>query len=260
MNKDLGTVLKELRKKANLTAKDVSTKLRNSGYEISDKTISGYETGIRMPNADVFMALCQIYNCKNILEIFSFVKADYSVPNDDEWKLIEKYRSLDSFGQETVSYILDRESARMEQLQQKDTQIKEQSCRIIGLETEKPTLLHMYTYLHKIACAGKGFYFEDIPVDTMAAPYVDGADFIISVNGDSMEPTYHDGDLVYVQKSQIVNIGDIGIFILNGECYIKEAGEKGLISHNPKYDLIPGNENIICIGRVLERVPEEYTA
>ena len=79
-------------------------------------------------------------------------------------------------------------------------------------------------------------------------------DFIIGVSGESMEPTFHDGDLVYVQKCQIVQTGEIGIFILNGECLIKEAGENELISHNRKYAPIPGNDNIICIGKVLGKV------
>lgn len=108
--------------------------------------------------------------------------------------------------------------------------------------------------MHKIAAAGNGYYFDDIPTDTIEAPYKEGADFIIGVSGDSMEPTYNDGDLVYVEKSQIINIGDIGIFMLNNECYIKEAGENGLISHNSKYTLIPGNKNIHCIGKVLGKV------
>lgn len=112
MHKNFGIVLKELRKRKKLTAKDVSNKLQNMGYSISDKTISGYETGIRMPNADIFMALCQIYDCKNILETFSFVKAEYSVPTDDEWKIIEKYRfiskhSLD--GTSIIDTIINRE-------------------------------------------------------------------------------------------------------------------------------------------------------
>lgn len=108
--------------------------------------------------------------------------------------------------------------------------------------------------VHKIAAAGTGFYFDDIPTDTLEAPYTKNADFIIVVSGDSMEPTYSDGDLVYVEKCQIVHTGEIGIFMVNNECYIKEAGEEGLISHNSKYDMIPGNENIICVGQVLGKV------
>ena len=69
-----------------------------------------------------------------------------------------------------------------------------------------------------------------------------------------MEPTFHDGDLVYVQKCQFVQIGEIGIFFLNGECLIKETGENELIFHNHKYAPIPGNDNIICIGKMLSKV------
>ncbi|MDO4602370.1 MAG: S24 family peptidase, partial [Eubacteriales bacterium] len=114
--------------------------------------------------------------------------------------------------------------------------------------------VRLYTYMHKIASAGNGFYFDDIPTDTIEAPYLPGADFIIGVNGDSMEPTYKDGDLVYVEKRQIIETGEIGVFILNNECFIKEAGEDGLISHNKKYGVIPGSENIQCVGKVLGKV------
>ena len=116
-------------------------------------------------------------------------------------------------------------------------------------------MMRIYTYLRKIACAGNGFYFDDIPTETIEAPYLEGAEFIVGVNGDSMEPTYKDGDLVYVEKRQIIETGEIGIFIINNECFIKEAGEEGLISHNPKYPMIPGTENIQCIGKVLAKVP-----
>lgn len=116
------------------------------------------------------------------------------------------------------------------------------------------TKMRLYTYMQKIACAGNGFYFDDIPTDMIKAPYMEGADFIIGVNGDSMEPLFFDGDMVYVEKCQMVETGDIGIFIVNNECYIKEAGEDGLVSHNPKYRTIPGTEEIQCVGRVLGKV------
>ena len=69
-----------------------------------------------------------------------------------------------------------------------------------------------------------------------------------------MEPTFKDGDLVYVERRQIIDVGEIGLFILNNECFIKEAGEEGLISHNPKYGIIPGTDQIQCIGKVLGKV------
>lgn len=69
-----------------------------------------------------------------------------------------------------------------------------------------------------------------------------------------MEPTFCDGDKVFVERCQIIETGKIGVFMVNNECVIKEAGETGLISHNKNYKTIPGNESIHCIGKVLGKV------
>ncbi len=134
MVESLGAILKELRKRKKLTAKETVDKLSSLGYEISEKTISGYETGIRMPNADVFMALCTIYDCKNILEMFSFINADYSIPTDSEWEMVEKYRFVSTHspdGASVVDTVMDREYSIAKTL-------KEQNEKIVAL-TEIPS-------------------------------------------------------------------------------------------------------------------------
>ena len=176
-------------------------------------------------------------------------KVDYS-----EMEHIKKYRLLDDFGKETIQYAIDRELQRTRLIKSQKDRIAELEATPILVEKENDSVVRIYTYLHKIACAGNGFYFDDIPTDSIEAPYREGADFIIGVNGDSMEPTFKDGDLVYVQKRQIVETGEIGVFFYNNECYIKEAGEDGLISHNVHYKMIPGTERIQCIGKVLGKV------
>ena len=118
------------------------------------------------------------------------------------------------------------------------------------------TRLRLYTYLGKIACAGTGFYFDDIPTDTLEAPFLNGADFIIGVSGDSMEPNYHDGEKLYVQKVKELTLGDVGIFTIHNECFVKELGDRGLISRNPEYEDIEGTEDVRLIGRVLGKVEE----
>ena len=79
---------------------------------------------------------------------------------------------------------------------------------------------------------------------------------MISVGGDSMEPTYHDGDKVFVEKCDSVDAGEIGIFVVNGEVFIKERGDGCLISHNEKYKpiRISEHDSVFCCGRVLGRV------
>lgn len=111
-----------------------------------------------------------------------------------------------------------------------------------------------YVCYHRIAAAGTGFYFDDIPSDTIEAPDMELADFVIGVSGDSMEPTFSDGDYVYVKKTHELAEGEIGIFVFNGECYIKEYQSGCLVSHNKAYPNIPGSADIKCFGKVLGKV------
>jgi len=46
-------------------------------------------------------------------------------------------------------------------------------------------------------------------------------DFGVRVNRDSMEPVYHDGQIVWVEKTVALQPGEAGIFICNGEGYLK---------------------------------------
>ena len=171
----------------------------------------------------------------------------------EDKQILDSLHKLDDLGRKHILYELNRESSRMSAL-------KEQADRIKELETilhQSSKINRIYPYLHKIACAGTGFYFDDIPSDTIEAPYVEGADFIIGVSGDSMEPDYHDGDKLYVKKTEHLAIGDTGIFTIGNECYLKELGPDGLISRNPAYENIPGTEDIRLIGKVIGRISDD---
>jgi phage repressor protein C with HTH and peptisase S24 domain len=106
------------------------------------------------------------------------------------------------------------------------------------------------------ASAGTGNILDSDLAEELLVPEsaeAEQADFVISVGGDSMEPTYHDGDKVFVEKCDSVDIGEVGIFVVNGDVYIKELGNKCLISHNEKYKpiRIGENDSIYCCGRVV---------
>lgn len=83
--------------------------------------------------------------------------------------------------------------------------------------------------------------------------YTKNADFCVTVTGDSMEPTYKDGDIVLVRSQPEIRMGEVGVFLLNGEGYIKEAGDRCLISHNAAYTDIPiaAEDQFVCFGKVL---------
>lgn len=228
---------------------------------IPNTTLRNYETDAREPGHTFLKQISELFNVS--VDYLLCLTDEKEVLNSfrlrsSEQDLIEKYRSLDSFGQETVSMTLDRELCRTKTIAEQKEQIQMQTNRIDELTANLSdfTTLCLYTYLQKLASAGTGFYFDDIPTDTIEAPYCKGADFIIGVNGDSMEPDYHDGDKLYIQKTKNLSIGDVGIFTVWNECFVKELGERGLVSRNPAYDDIPGSEDVRLIGRVLGKVED----
>ena len=79
----------------------------------------------------------------------------------------------------------------------------------------------------------------------------------IRISGDSMKPVFHDGQIAWVLQQESVSNGEIGIFALNGEAYIKKLqNDKDgifLISLNEKYAPIKVRENdrLDIFGKVL---------
>lgn len=129
------------------------------------------------------------------------------------------------------------------------------------LEAEVPK--RILPFYRTAASAGIGSYlFDEVPVEYVTVSKTDkttAADYILEVRGDSMEPKFYDGDCVLIQQSERIYEGQIGIFILNGESYIKKMGSGELISLNPAYVPIKLHEydDIRCAGRVLGTIELE---
>ena len=91
-----------------------------------------------------------------------------------------------------------------------------------GNEVSEAIQLYSYDYYDYPASAGTGQYLNDVRVEQIELPVDIDADFVIPIKGDSMEPDYHDGDLVFIQTSVDLNDGVIGVFNYNGDAYIKQ--------------------------------------
>lgn len=168
--------------------------------------------------------------------------------NDDELLHLKKYRSLDNRGKKNVDVLLENEYKYIIELQRR-TEMER------SLDVSMPTTYSKTEYLTGLSAGGGLFVFDDIPTQIIAVPekYKD-ADFVISVSGNSMEATYHNGDKVAVKKMNNINVGEIGVFMINGNGYIKELGDGVLISHNKEYRNISIDETTICIGKVLGKL------
>ena len=98
---------------------------------------------------------------------------------------------------------------------------------------------------------------ETVRIDESILP--EDTTFGVRISGDSMEPEFHDGQIAWVLQQESVANGEIGIFALNGEAYIKKLqNDKDgifLISLNEKYAPIPVGEDdrLDIFGKVLRK-------
>lgn len=161
-----------------------------------------------------------------------------------EYQHIKKYRALDEHGKDIVETVLLKEYERCS-----NTPTEEEQISVVPLHLSEQS-----------AAAGSGTYlgpeaFRIIYVrkDSLAAQ----AAFAVPVSGDSMEPQFQDGDILLVDKAP-AEVGEIGVFTLQGNGYVKQLGASELISLNPCYEPIPMDESIICNGKVIGKLKPEW--
>lgn len=170
-----------------------------------------------------------------------------------EMEHIKKYRTLDGHGKRVVDFVLDAEAERVAAERQRAAQEED--------EVQNNVIWLPFRCSTQPASAGTGAYLGPEAFETIHVQENDltrRASFGVPVSGDSMEPTYHNGDILIVEGTEEIEPGEIGIFTIDGEGYVKELGEGELISLNPKYDPIPIKDNIRCHGRVIGVLDPEW--
>ena len=115
---------------------------------------------------------------------------------------------------------------------------------------------------HSLAAGiGDPIDFQDTgePIYLYDDPLLRNADAVFPVNGESMEPVYHDRDLVLVERIRdgALAFGEIGAFMAGNEMYIKRYEADGLHSLNPAFPVMTFSESdtVMLIGRVLGVLP-----
>ena len=157
--------------------------------------------------------------------------------SQSEVSIMKKYRALDEHGKELVELVLDKELERVNTQDDSEVCFDRTAFRI----SEQP------------AAAGNGVYlgpesFYTVMVRSDALPR--NAAFGVPVSGDSMEPKFHDGDILIVSTEKPQR-GEVGIYTMDGQGYVKVLGNNELISLNPNYAPIHMTEDIICNGKVI---------
>lgn len=207
----------------------------------SGRIISNWENDIARPDTDNIVKLCSILGVSvaYLLGYYGGAPDGEESVNTEEYEVIKNYRVLDEYGKSLVNLVMNKEKERLVQTKTADR--------------KKYRRIPYYDYS---VSAGVGLFLEDTKSETIRVPLnadTENADYVIPVSGDSMEPLFTDGDRVCVKIQPVVNIGEIGIFLINGEAYIKKYEKNRLVSLNPKYQdiLFSKHDSIFCKGRVL---------
>lgn len=250
--------LVEIREKYGYTRKRLAEELKRP-YA----TVTKYETGEREPGHTFIVEVAKKFGVTTdyILGASDSPVSTVSLSlSQEEAGHIKKYRLLDLYGKEAVDGVLDVESrrceaARKEQMERAADALRESREQMEAgelMETEKVIRFRVPEYTIPMSAGTGQEAGQEFPQDlelTKAQPR--GTSYVARVSGDSMESTYHNGDMVFVHACEEIPVGRIGVFLMDGKQWIKELGDGVLISHNPDYDPIPMRDDIRCQGLVL---------
>lgn len=125
---------------------------------------------------------------------------------------------------------------------------------------------HIEYIRHYIVPAAAGYAspiegedYELVPLDPKAPR---GADFCITIRGDSMEPYIRDGELAYIKRGADMQPFDVGVFYVDGDVLCKQWCADSfhnlyLLSANPAREdanrtiKADSASRVVCYGKVL---------
>lgn len=242
--------LRAARKAAGLTQQQVADRIG-----VTKSTYCNYEKGKREPDVLKIWEIVRVLGVSgdDLLDTGFDEKKAPSL-SDEALEVARGYEELDHWGKVAVRELLDTERQRVED----DKQFQLETL----LETE-PKVINLYTEPSAagIATPTAGVDFQ--PYELKPGDPQDAA-YAVYIQGDSMEPAFPDGSVVFINHDAIRN-GDIGIFCVNGGTVCKQyyrdpmGGIVNLFSLNRKradadVTIYPGsNETLICQGRVITK-------
>lgn len=268
--------------------KQIKSERKITNDELSERTgipvgtLSKILAGIsESPKLSNFVAICEALQCSLDYIMYGIEenRNNYTL-TEAEVPLVEAYRALDERGRATVASVLRTEaeqvklgsSAAEKPVAEKSAfPARNGNARLLETPPLSARLAAAY------ATSDNGFRrrmlpLYDLPVSagTGVALYGDSAeeisvsdntrtreaDFALRISGNSMEPRYHDGDILLVQETDTIEFGELGIFILDGNGFFKVFGGDRLFSLNKEYGdiLLKDFEDVRVAGRVIGKL------
>ncbi|MBQ9085827.1 MAG: helix-turn-helix domain-containing protein [Clostridia bacterium] len=238
------------------------------------KLLAGISDSPKLVNV---IAIANALNCSLDYLVSGIPQNDHNYTlTEEEIRLVEQYRSLDHFGQDLILTVAEKEGERVKSYvipEASNSRKKRETSSVSAGNTEKTAKILEPTFgriapigekrtllLYDLpVSAGPGVYLDDTAAEEIHIPNNEKtqlADFALRISGNSMEPKFHDGDVLLVQNTEAVEVGELGVFILDGNGYFKKYGGDCLISLNPEYGdiLLKEYAEAVCCGRVVGKL------
>ncbi len=244
MKYTLGDKLRLLRTQHRMT-QDILSK----HIGVSQMAIRNWESGAKSPSMSAIIALSKALSVSS--DYLLGIEESYPNMTKDETHLLNRYRVLDKTGKRIVLSVCDLEAGRISGSDSGNSGRLDKQVR-------KKTIPLFLTP----AAAGISATIDECEFKTIEVDIKNRADFAVIIRGNSMEPIIHDGDTVYVSKTQDLCNGDVGIFGVDGSIYCKlyyrkENGDVELMSANRELQNLninlseSGSSSFVCYGRVI---------
>ncbi|EGQ2677774.1 helix-turn-helix transcriptional regulator [Staphylococcus pseudintermedius] len=180
---------------------------------------------------------------QRIADVFGVGKSDIDTTYKDENSITSIYDKLTPPRQKRV-------------LDFANEQLNEQNNKVLHINSNNIVSEEVAVYGYASAGTGETL-IDDVKFKTHYQGHIPNHDFALQVNGDSMEPLFENKEIIFIDKTKQINSGQIGIFVIDGEAYLKKVfiSDKGirLVSLNSKYpDLFfDKNHDIKVAGKVI---------
>ena len=214
-------------------------------------TVNNWEKGRSRPDVSLLPVICDVLGI-TLQQLFG-LEAPGDALSEREANLVSQYRQLNKGDQYTVDTMV-RTMVTVDQARKRQKSRR----KVYELPLVDRTLAAGIGDPTEYEGSSSPFYLYDVP-------WLERADCVFKVNGDSMEPEYHNGDFVLIERipdAPELKYGEIGAFAVGNELYIKEYQEDGLHSLNTKYPVMTFDDDtkVYLIGRVLSVVDQKDIA
>ena len=235
---DIVEKIKSIKHAKRITNEDLSAR---SGIPLGtvNKLLSG---SVAEPKLSTVLSMCSVLGCK-----LSDLIGESDTASSDS--IMNKFNALDAHGKELVSLIIEKEYERC-------VPAPKQAVITRPVSSRRAIVLHLFDLP---VSAGTGVYLDGESSENIEIEYSEktrDADFALRISGNSMMPKYSDGDVILVNSKVSPEIGELGVFVCDGQGYFKKFGGDRLISLNPDYEdmLLSSFSDVSCRGSVIGRL------